>query len=312
VEGTEARPSGNGRRGWGTALALSIAVLSLSAVDPLTLIGLPLALLLLLAPPLRMRAALWGGGILALLLLVQGGGATPLGALAAGWALLLGAAFLAITVLRAELPFLTRALLAVAAALVTGGAVLFSTGSWDGTQHLVREHYLGAARTLSGALTTGRGQEFGEALVRMAEIQSLFFPALLALQSLAALALAWFVAGRIHPLAVDGGTLSRLSAFRFNDQLVWVVIAGLVLAMVPAGAVGLGRNLLLFMAGLYLLRGFAVFVFLLAGAPTMLTLLLVVMAVLLMYPMVLVAALLMGLGDTWFDVRARVAAARSA
>jgi hypothetical protein len=82
--------------------------------------------------------------------------------------------------------------------------------------------------------------------------------------------------------------------------------------MVPAGAVGLGRNLLLFMAGLYLLRGFAVFVFLLAGAPTMLTLLLVVMAVLLMYPMVLVAALLMGLGDTWFDVRARVAAARSA
>jgi hypothetical protein len=36
----------------------------------------------------------------------------------------------------------------------------------------------------------------------------------------------------------------------------------------------------------------------------------VVLAFLLLYPMVLAAALLLGLGDTWFDVRARVAARR--
>jgi hypothetical protein len=308
VEGSEPRPAVSRRRGWGTALALCIAVLSLSAVDPLTLIGVPLALLLLLVPPVRVRAALWGGGILALLLLVQGA-PTPLGALAAGWALLSGGAFVAVCVLRPRLPFLSRALIAVAAALVASSAVLLLTGSWEGTHHLVREHYLGAARTVSGALATGRGREFGEALLRMAEIQSLFFPALLALQSLAALALAWFVAGRIHPEAVGGGMLSRLSAFRFNDQLVWVVIAGMVLAMAPIGAAGLGRNLLLFMAGLYLMRGFGVFLFLL-GSPTVFTVLMVALAVLLMYPMVLAAALLTGLGDTWFDVRARVAARR--
>jgi hypothetical protein len=309
VEESEPRPAEQPRRGWGTALALTVAVLSLSAVDPLTLIGIPLALLLLLAPPLRPRVALIGGGLLALLLALHGA-PTQLRALALGWSLLVGAAFAALSVLRPHLRFLSRALGAVGMALAVGAGILQLTSAWAGTQHLIAEHFLGAARTLSAALAGGRGAEFGEALVRMAELQALFFPALLALQSLAALALAWFLAGRIHPAAVAGGALARLSAFRFNDQLVWLVIAGLVLAMAPWGAAGLGRNLLLFMGGLYLLRGFGVFLFILGGAPTLLTIVMVVLAFLLLYPMVLAAALLLGLGDTWFDVRARVAARR--
>ena len=70
-----------------------------------------------------------------------------------------------------------------------------------------------------------------------------------------------------------------------------------------------GWNALFFMGSLYALRGVAVFLFLVSGAPTILSVIFGVLAALFLYPLVLTAALLVGLGDTWLDVRSRVAAA---
>src|SRR5690606_6963082 len=134
-----------------------------------------------------------------------------------------------------------------------------------------------------------------------------FFPALVALQSLAALALVCWTVARLRR---DGGgpfALGPLREFRFNDQLVWVVVAGLVLVLLPLSAVAtrLGWNALLFMAGLYALRGVGIFLFLTGGAPTLLAIVVGVVTLLFVYPLVLTTAVLVGLVDTWVDLRAR-------
>jgi uncharacterized protein YybS (DUF2232 family) len=137
------------------------------------------------------------------------------------------------------------------------------------------------------------------------------FPALLALQSLAALALGSWVIARLRRSDAGVFALRPLREFRFNDQLVWVLILGLVLLVLPLDAVAtrMGYNTLLFMGGLYALRGVGVIVFLAGGAPSFLTVILGAIMAIFLYPLVLTAAVLVGLGDTWLDVRGRAAPA---
>ena len=102
--------------------------------------------------------------------------------------------------------------------------------------------------------------------------------------------------------------------FRFNDQLVWLLIAGLALVLLPLGPVEtrVGYNLILFMTVLYALRGVGVFLFLAVGASSLLMIVFGALAAIFLYPLILGAAILIGLGDTWLDVRGRaVAASRS-
>src|SRR6185436_1560283 len=84
-------------------------------------------------------------------------------------------------------------------------------------------------------------------------------PALLALQSLTALALAWSLYHRLSRARL-GAPLRSLRDFRFNDQLVWGLILGLIGVLLPALTVarGVGRNLLVFFAALYAMRGLGV------------------------------------------------------
>jgi hypothetical protein len=84
-----------------------------------------------------------------------------------------------------------------------------------------------------------------------------------------------------------------------------------MLVVLPLGELAsrLGYNALLFMGALYALRGLGVFVFLSGGAPSFLTIVFVGLAVVFLYPLVLTAVLLVGVGDTWLDVRARAAMA---
>ena len=57
------------------------------------------------------------------------------------------------------------------------------------------------------------------------------------------------------------------------------------------------------------LDGLGVFVFLAGGAPSFLTVMFGALMAIFLYPLVLTAAVLVGLGDTWLDVRGRAAAA---
>jgi hypothetical protein len=299
-----------GRGRWGTMLALSGAAVFLSVLDVLPLVVLPLALLLM-ALPSEQRWKWMALGILFWVvgMLLPG---PPLAAFSRGWALLLGGAFLFATLWRPTWGAFPRMLFALGVAFAVSGAGLLATGSWAEVDWTMQEHF----RTVS-SLTAGDLQarlpdsawvaEFRTATERMAEIQWRFFPAMLGLQSLAALGLVSWWAARLRGTPADPLQLRPLKEFRFSDQLVWVLIAGLVLVLLPLGAVATraGLNALLFMAGLYALRGVGVFLFLAGAAPSALFVVLAVLAVVFLYPLVLTAVLLVGLGDTWLDVRRR-------
>jgi uncharacterized protein YybS (DUF2232 family) len=134
-----------------------------------------------------------------------------------------------------------------------------------------------------------------------------FYPALLALESLVALALAWAIYHRISRTRI-GQPMGRLADFRFSDQLAWGLIAGALLILLPRPGdwPALGLNLLLFFGALYALRGLAVFVWYLhamrASAPALLVLALI--AALLSAPTAIGLALI-GLSDSWADWRSR-------
>ena len=113
-----------------------------------------------------------------------------------------------------------------------------------------------------------------------------------------------------------GPPLRPLRDFRFNDQLVWGLIVGLTIVLLPTLKTlhGVGKNLLVFFGALYAVRGFGVLTWFMA--PGSLGVTLAVSFVLLFAPvlgafaalalmMLGVAALALGLGDTWADWRSR-------
>jgi hypothetical protein len=128
-------------------------------------------------------------------------------------------------------------------------------------------------------------------------------PALLALESLAALALGWGLYRRLSPVQI-GPPLSPLTEFRFNDQLVWGLAVGGTLCLLPAfeGGRNAGYNLLLFFGTLYLVRGIGVLAWIARGRYAFIVILGLIPQVF------LIVTLALGLGDTWLDLRRRAKA----
>lgn len=311
-------PAGEGRAGWGAAVALAGATLLLSVLDPFSLVALPFAVLLLALPPRRARTVAFALVLVTcVFLIVPAAGSFAL--LGRGWALLVGGAFALATLLRPTLGFISRALLAVVGSFAVAAVAAALGGGWAGVDWVMAEHFRTAATLTSHQLAAQMPEsrwaaDLVAASGRVAHWQTQLFPALLALESVAALAVAWWLFARS---AARGGAeapsrgLAPLRDFRFPDALVWVGIAGLLLVALPLGtaATRLGANALLFMGALYALRGVAIFVFLARGASSVLSIVLGAVAAVFLYPLVLTAALLIGLGDTWLDVRGRVALA---
>ncbi len=303
---------GGGRGRWSAAIGLSIGVLLLSVLDALALVLLPLAILMVGWPSDRRAKWLVAGVLLWLLgVLVVGG---PFALLSRGWALLLGGVYLALSLIRPEWPVTSRALAATGVALGIGAAGLVLSGQAGAFDTQIREHFAAMSSLTVADLQERMPDsqwvaELRGATEQISAAQARLFPALLALQSLVALALAsWWVRwlGRARSGAFE---LRRLRDFRFNDQLIWLLIAGLVLLVLPfgAGAQRMAINMIVFMTALYALRGLAVFMYLAVGSRSIPTMVFGVIALIFLYPVAFTAALLMGVGDTWLDVRRRVA-----
>jgi hypothetical protein len=295
---------------WGTALGLFVAVLLLSALDGLPLLTLPLAVIILSAPFTPRWKWLLVGGCLGLLGVSAPGG--ELANLSRAWALLLGGGFVAATAWRPGWGVLQRSLIALAGALGVVALWLGATGEWVGLDERIGQHLTDLSESAVAQLR-GRAPEaewvteLATAAQRTVDFQWTVFPALVGLQSLAALGLAcWFVS-RARGSEPDLFTLGPVREFRFPDQLVWVVIGGLVLVILPLGdlATRLGWNALFFMGALYALRGIGIFVFLSARGPKVFLIVVSVLALLLFYPLVVSTVILLGLVDTWFDLRSR-------
>jgi hypothetical protein len=141
-------------------------------------------------------------------------------------------------------------------------------------------------------------------IYKAAELQAQLFPALLALASIAALGVGWWLFRRFS--TADRQPLGRLREFRFSDHLVWVLVAGALLLLLPADglATRAGSNLVTFMAALYAVRGVAVLL-VVGGAPGPFGMIIGAVLFVFLYPLVMAATMIVGLTDTWLDIRAK-------
>ncbi len=309
---------GRGGRGWGALIALVLTATLWPGFNPVALLGFPAALLLLFLPPRALpqrTVALLAIGVAAWGLIGD-----PLVLLNAGWAAVLAVWFLVAVYALPRAGFMLRAVTATAASGATAVVVA-----------LLRPDLLSATergiglvlRSLRDATVAGwkaRGQKVPPGAVEMLDRffagWSFIAPAVAALASIAALAAAWWVYRRLQD--AEARPLAPVREFRFPDELVWLAIGGIALVLIPrlnADAQRVGANLLVFMGALYALRGVAVLTALTrAGMGAGGFLLVAVVAVLMggevLAAMIMVAVLatvLVGLTDTWLDLRARVA-----
>lgn len=295
-------------RGRWWRLVVGTAAFALLAPAALSLVALPLAALLVAAGLERLReratAVLVGG---AGFLLLAGVATDPLDAALGAYTLIVAAAF-------------------------AGGALLAPGGV---LRQAVRATLWGIAGT--GALGLGlRGSAFwGElhwSAVRQASSAVRFavqlrpdaypvfepmvrffgeaFPGLVALQTLAALALAWQWHARLAPRPL-GPPLAAFRQFRFADQWVWGLVVAALVWVVPKLAVlkGAALNVGLVLGVLYFLRGTAIIVALAgaAGLPGWTLVAGAVVSSVLVVPLLLLVPGLWALGvfDTWLAFRQR-------
>lgn len=335
-------------RGW-RKLLLALFVFVLAPSIPQLRALLPVDETMMLFVPAMAACALvgwWAGGrafsavmwtALAVVLARQTVASTDVYAnLLRGWTLLLAGAFGIVCLVSPTRPFFSKALVAVGAAF--GLALLmslFSPVTWSGASAGISEEF--ARRNteflefLNKTITTNDAQwrvwtermpqlatlpaNAGVQLDAMSRVGQAMFPAFLALQSLAALALAWATYHRLSRKRI-GTPLSPLREFRFNDQFVWGLIAGLVIILLPnlANLRGFGGNLVLFFGALYAIRGLGVLAWFMA--PGTFAMALVIGVVLMFVPVISVVAVLgfmtlgvtalgLGVGDTWADWRSR-------
>lgn len=297
------------------AALVAVAVL-VSPIRPFPLLAVPFALLLLAFRP----RDLFGLATAAVLLaLVFRPGQLELESgwfISRGWCLLAGGLFVAFSVARRPYGLFERGLasvlVATTAVAVTAWVQPAVGRALDGWMEAeIRE----AARTAYSMLTADPeavagsiGDSIRAAIETWAVFQHDVYPALLALATMAALSVCWYFAGR------QGEEYERPPAareFGFRDELVWILVIGLMLLVLPlgGGAFRIGENATLFMAALYLARGGAILVWITAAAATSAwTWILLAAGAVLAYPFVFGAALVLGIMDTWLHVRERLAA----
>ena len=325
-------------RGWRSVVGGLALLLLLPAMPPFSVL-MPVSETALLLVPALAACSLAGwkaGGRLFLAVIwvafaawvvIAGPSGSQYGLLARGWGVLVAVAFGAGALFWPERSFLPRALAAVGLALVVGGLTSFAVpGGPAGIRRVIGSETMRRAEAFDAdwrqrlaskdwaefRKTNGESAAWFEetlteqrAMVRRTAEQSpALFPALLALETLAALGLAWALYHRVGRARI-GAPLARLREFRFNDQFIWGLVGGLVLMVVPGlGPVrSLGANLLLFFGALYGLRGAGVALFFLAPGRLM-TVVMVSVSVLFAGAAGVIFVGL-GLGDTWLDWRRR-------
>ena len=244
--------------------------------------------------------------------------------LARAWGLLVGGLFGLVCIIGRQRSFFERALSAISiAALLSLLLLVFSGQSARQAEEIFASEF--ASRNATAAVLADSvardvsehaprlAKVFNQAAAERLKLQHVFslaaaplYPALLALEALAACALAWALYHRLSRARI-GAALAPLSRFAFSDQLVWALVAGITMIVLPTlAAVGpMGRNLTVFVGALYVLRGYGIYAWFISRRVAVVSVLLAVLA----FPLSLVtvpAALGLGLTDTWLDWRARI------
>ena len=288
---------------WLRAGVLCILVLLTSTARPSVLVAVPF-LLLVGTNTLRGYAIL--GASLIAIIIVMVGPYDGMWYLERGWALLLGGCFVGLSIARPKMKISDRALEAVFGALVLAAILMtLMSGAWNIVDWVISDRVratvaqviaLGGSEGLAPALIT--------ALYQTADAQILIFPALTALASMSALLLSWwlfiFFSGRSEE------ALGSVKNFRFNDHLIWMLVVGLFLLFTRWNEPlqRLGSNAVVFIGALCAVRGAAVIVFI-TGGFSVLGYAMTLLGLVIVTPIVLGGAVLIGIADIYLDFRKR-------
>lgn len=298
------------RRSLLRAVALAIGVTLLSplgttSLGPIALVGLPTAIGLIAFQWRRPLSLLIGMALLVGLL--SGAAADPPTAwyLERAWALLIGGGFVIATALAPERTLFVRAV----TGLVVAAAGVAVVAAFRPEVPAEVDWRIAAQYDRAAVLFELQGERWAavrDLVHATAAVAKQIYPALLGLASLGALCLASYVTRRIAGVEA---ALAPLRTFRFSDHLAWLLIGGLALFLLPFGmwADRAGENVMMFMGGLYVLRGIAVLAWIgTAVVSSTWSIALWLVAAVLFYPVTVGAAFVMGLSDTWLDLRSRL------
>jgi hypothetical protein len=296
---------------WPYVVSLALVVAGFSVLNPMLLIVVPIAFMLVALEPRKTWLMFVGVVLLATTFTgVPDDGAGVLWWYSRGWALIVSGWFVIAIALMPDARLMSRSLAAVAAAVVSTAALfLANRGGWIQLDWAVGRQLRNTAADMTTFWSARVEQQawaadLSTAIYRFADFQTSTYPAMLAIATLAGLALAWWLWRRLS--VQERNPFSPLREFRFRDELVWLVVLGAVLVVLPldVAATRTGTNLLLFMAALYAVRGLAV-ILALFGSPSVLGATFGVLLFLMLYPIVMATTLMVGLTDTWLDLRAR-------
>ena len=288
---------------WLRAGVLCILVLLTSTARPSVLVAVPF-LLLVGTNTLRGYAIL--GATLIAIIIVVAGPYDGMWYLERGWALLLGGCFVGLSIVRPKMKISDRALEAVFGALVLVAILMtLMSGAWNIVDWVISDR---VRATVAQVIALGGSEGLAPALMtafyQTAEVQILIFPALTALASMSALLLSWwlfiFFSGRSEE------ALGPVKNFRFNDHLIWMLVVGLFLLFTrwSEPLQRLGSNAVVFIGALCAVRGAAVIVFI-TGGFSVLGYAMTLLGLVIVPPIVLGGAVLIGIADIYLDFRKR-------
>lgn len=295
-------------RGWLRAAGLFLVAATLSVAPPGVMVAVPLLMLIGLAGVRSLPS--FAVTVFAMVVVLMG----PRDGLwfaERGWAVIAGGAFVALSLGLPAWRVTSRTLLAVVSTTVLCGVFLaFRVDGWMSIDGSMGNRLRAGFANWIDAMEVIRGGDpvpaaTVTAVLSTAEALVTVFPAVIALESMAALAVAWWMYVRVVHGRADG--VGSLGMFRFNDHLVWVMIVGLVLVGVGIGDdfTRVGANLAVFMGALYALRGLGVVSFVSDGI-SFFKASLIALVFLFAAPVVIGFTVILGIADTWLDVRERV------
>ena len=289
---------------WLRAGVLCILVLLTSTARPSVLVAVPF---LLLVGTNAFRGYAISGATLIAIIIVMIGPYDGMWYLERGWALLLGGCFVGLSIARPKMKISDRALEAVFGALVLAAILMtLMSGAWNIVDWVISDR---VRATVAQAITlVGMFFPLAPALItafyQTADAQILIFPALTALASMSALLLSWwlfiFFSGRSEE------ALGSVKNFRFNDHLIWMLVVGLFLLFTRWNEPlqRLGSNAVVFIGALCAVRGAAVIVFI-TGGFSVLGYAMTLLGLVIVTPIVLGGAVLIGIADIYLDFRKR-------
>ena len=295
-------------RTWLRAAALMLVTLGLAVLSAGVMVAVPFLVFATVLGARRFPAVM--AAVLAVLVTL---GATARGGLwyiERGWTVVLAGCFVVLTMRWPGSRFLPRALGAVLGAFgLVAVFMVLHPSSWSMVDWLVSE---GIMKSVSLAVGLVSGLDPGvdipvsmiNTVFETAAHQGRLFPALVGLSSIAGLGVAWWGYVRLA-MGSDQG-LGPVKDFRFNDHFVWLLLMGLTVIVLGLGDAWTraGTNAVVFMGGLYALRGVAVVLFF-SGGISLFGFLALALGMLFLAPVLITGALVIGVGDTWLDIRAK-------